>query len=113
MKDNSYQQAPEKDIVYSKSIKAGKRIYYIDVKRNSKNELYLVITESKKTMVGGEDEFAQFNYERHKIFIYPEDFSKFTDSLSDVMKFIFDHQGELPQRQDESPKDIQIDGLEF
>ena len=47
----------EKEIVYSQAIKAGKRIYYIDVKKNRKDEMYLSITESKK-IVSGEGENA-------------------------------------------------------
>ena len=66
----------EKDIVYSQAIKAGKRIYYIDVKRNRRDELFLAITESKK-IVQGEGPDAPFTLEKHKIFLYPEDFSKF------------------------------------
>lgn len=112
MKDNNYSSSAEKEIIYSHSFKAGKRIYYIDVKKTVRGEMYLAITESKRTM-GKEDEMTQFNFERHKIFIYPEDFDKFTDGLTDVMKFIYDHQGETPQRKEETPKDIQIDDLEF
>ena len=112
MKDNNYTPSAEKDIIYSHSFKAGKRIYYIDVKRTVRGEMYLAITESKRTL-GKEEDMAQFNFERHKIFIYPEDFEKFTNGLADVMKYIYAHQGELPQRKDEAPKDIQIEDLEF
>ena len=49
-------EANDKDIIFSKSIKAGKRIYYLDVKKNRKDELFLAITESKKVMVGYGDE---------------------------------------------------------
>lgn len=111
MKEN-YHSTPEKDIIYSHSFKAGKRIYYIDVKKTVHNEMYLAITESKRT-VGGDEDAPRFNFERHKIFIYPEDFEKFTEGLTDVMKFIYDNQGEVPQRKEETPKDIQIDDLEF
>ena len=43
----------DKEIVFSKSIKAGKRIYYLDVKKNRKDEMFLAITESKKVVMGG------------------------------------------------------------
>ena len=59
----------ENEIVFSKAIKAGKRIYYLDVKRNKKNELYLSITESKKTISGTPDD-PVVNFEKHKIFLY-------------------------------------------
>lgn len=80
------------EIIYSKSIKAGNRIYYLDVKKSRRNELYLAITESKKKKVGF-DENAQVTYEKHKIFLYREDFDKFREGLEDVMNFI-KNQGE-------------------
>ena len=63
----------EKEIVFSQAIKAGKRIYYIDVKKNRKDEMYLSITESKK-VVSGEGDDATVTFEKHKIFLYREDF---------------------------------------
>ena len=71
----------EKDIVFSHTIKAGKRIYYIDVKKNRKGEMYLSITESKKN-VSGEGENAVVTFEKHKIFLYREDFAKFANSMN-------------------------------
>lgn len=81
----------DKDIVFSKSIRAGKRIYYLDAKKNRRGDIYLVITESKK-MVSGEGENALVNYEKHKIFLHQEDFEKFTDGLLEVVRYIVDHQ---------------------
>ncbi len=72
-------------IVYSKAIKAGKRIYYLDVKRNRKDDLFLAITESKKK-VNGDD--AQVSFEKHKIFLYKEDFEKFKEGFEEVINFI-------------------------
>ena len=90
----------ENDIVFSKSVKAGKRIYYLDVKKSKKDDLFLTITESKK-IVSGEDENAQVSYEKHKIFIYPEDFEKFTDGFTEVISFIKTQSGGvLPQREE-------------
>ncbi len=77
----------EQDIIFSKSIKAGKRIYYLDVKRNRKNDMFIAITESKK-IVSGFDENAQVSFEKHKIFLYKEDFEKFIDGLKEVINFI-------------------------
>ena len=71
----------EKDIVYSQAIKAGKRIYYLDVKRNRKGELFLAITESKK-IATGEGPDTPYTFEKHKIFLYQEDFTKFIGALS-------------------------------
>lgn len=76
----------ENDIIYSKAIKAGKRIYYLDVKKSRNDDLYLSITESKKRVMGTDD--AQVSYEKHKIFLYKEDFSEFTEGLEDVIGFI-------------------------
>lgn len=86
----------EKDIVYSQAIKAGKRIYYLDVKRNKKGELFLSITESKRITQGDGTEGA-FSFEKHKIFLYQEDFSKFISGLSQVIGYIHEHQT-LPER---------------
>ena len=77
----------EQEIIFSKSIKAGKRIYYLDVKRNRKDDLFVAITQSKK-IVSGFDEDVQVSYEKHKIFLYKEDFDKFADGLQEVIDFI-------------------------
>ena len=77
----------EREIVFSKAIKAGKRIYYLDVKKNRKDELFLAITESKKVVMGeGDDSLVSF--EKHKIFLYKEDFEKFAEGLEEVINYI-------------------------
>lgn len=81
------QEEKNKDIVYSKSVKAGKRIYYIDLKRNRNNDIYLSLTESKK-IISGNPENHEFSFEKHKIFLYREDLSKFTKSFLDVIKYM-------------------------
>lgn len=81
----------DKEIVFSRSIKAGKRIYYLDVKRNRKDELFLAITESKKIILGEGDSSA-VSFEKHKIFLYKEDFDKFMDGLSETIEFISHNQ---------------------
>ena len=85
----------DKEIVFSKAIKAGKRIYYLDVKKNRKDEMFLAITESKK-IVSGEGDDSQVSFEKHKIFLYKEDFAKFTAGLQQAIQFIADEQG-LPE----------------
>ncbi|MCL1938505.1 MAG: PUR family DNA/RNA-binding protein [Candidatus Azobacteroides sp.] len=72
------------DIVLSKVVNAGKRIYYLDVKQDKKGELFLAITESKKVAMAGE----QARFERHKIFLYKEDFDKFTNALHEMLAYI-------------------------
>jgi hypothetical protein len=90
----------EKEIVFSQAIKAGKRIYYIDVKKNRKEEMYLSITESKK-IVSGEGEDALVTFEKHKIFLYREDFEKFATSLRQAIDFVVAEQGEYQPRYQE------------
>lgn len=87
----------DNEIIYSKSIKAGKRIYYLDVKKSRNDDLFLAITESKKK-VNGPEQDAQVTYEKHKIFLYKEDFTKFMEGLDDVIGFIKREQGEVAQR---------------
>lgn len=82
----------DKEIIFSKSIKAGKRIYYLDVKKNRKDEMFLAITESKK-VVTGEGDDSQVTFEKHKIFLYKEDFEKFMNGLSQAIRFINEEQG--------------------
>lgn len=77
----------EKDVIFSHAIKAGKRIYYMDVRKTRKDEMYLSITESKK-IVSGEGDDQQVSFEKHKIFLYREDFSNFIDGLTKTIKFI-------------------------
>lgn len=90
----------DNEIIYSKAIKAGKRIYYLDVKKSRNEDLFLAITESKKKVVGHEDE-TQVTYEKHKIFLYKEDFDKFIEGLQDVVGFIKREQGEAAPRPEE------------
>ena len=74
----------DKEIVFSKSIKAGKRIYYLDVKKNRKDEMFLAITESNKVIMGEGDD-SQVSFEKHKIFLYREDFQKFMAGLTEAI----------------------------
>ena len=87
--------------MYSRSIKAGKRIYYLDVRKARNEDLYLCITESKKRQ--GEDEFPQF--EKHKLFLYKEDFAHFTEGLQDVISFVQQQLGTIEERQEWHPEE--------
>jgi hypothetical protein len=75
----------DKEIVYSKAIKAGKRIYYLDVKKNLKDDLFIAITESKRNQT---KEGEPVTFEKHKIFLYKEDFDKFMDGMNDIIRYI-------------------------
>lgn len=96
----------DQEIVYSKALKAGKRIYYLDVKRNRKDELFIAITESKKKFVGDE---SQVSFEKHKIFLYKEDFEKFRAGMDEVINYINscengENQGEKKNDEDASSR---------
>ncbi|MBM6961890.1 PUR family DNA/RNA-binding protein [Bacteroides caecigallinarum] len=88
----------DKEIVFSKAIKAGKRIYYVDVRKNKKDDMFLAITESKK-IITGEGNAPSISFEKHKIFLYKEDFDKFINGLQEAIKFIEDN-GNTPDTQD-------------
>ena len=73
----------EKEEVFTKVVRAGKRTYFFDVKSTRHEDLYLTITESKKRM--GKE--GKMFYEKHKIFLYKEDFEKFTEGLREAVDF--------------------------
>ena len=114
MEDFKKKSATESDreIVFSKAVKAGKRIYYFDVKKNRKDEMFLAITESKK-IVNGEGEAAQVSFEKHKIFLYKEDFAKFFDGLQQTIGYIEKEQGtSAPAHNKEEYNDMEQDDKE-
>jgi len=73
------------DDVYSKSLRAGKRTYFFDVKSTKSEDLYLTITESKRRF---NKDNGKFYYEKHKLFLYPEDFESFTSYLEQTLEKI-------------------------
>jgi len=85
--------------IYSVSVRAGKRTYFFDVKSTRRDEFYLTITESKKRF----EQDGNFHFEKHKIFLYKEDFEKFVDGLQEVITFIDQNQ------QDEYPSQNEFD----
>ncbi|WP_291529520.1 DUF3276 family protein [Bacteroides sp. UBA939] len=99
----------EKEIVFSKSIKAGKRIYYLDVKKNKKDEMFLAITESKK-ITTGEGDGALVSFEKHKIFLYKEDFEKFMAGMNAAINFINQTEAmeTVGEMQDETKEDAEV-----
>jgi hypothetical protein len=112
--------------IFSKPVRAGKRTYFFDVKSTRRNDYYLTITESKRRI----DDSGKFHYDKHKLFLYKEDFEKFAEGLSEAIEFIkgekgADYGNEQPEqaRVSESPKptassedgytsDISFDDLE-
>ena len=101
MENRRFEGKNEPEIVYSRSVKAGKRIYYLDVKKARNEDLYLCITESKRKQTG-ESEPPQF--EKHKVFLYKEDFTHFTEGLNDVIAFVQSQLGEIDERKEWTPE---------
>ena len=81
----------EKEEVFSQAVKAGKRTYFFDVKETKQGERYITITESKRKF---DNEDGTFSYEKHKIFLYKEDYSKFQNALEGVIRFV--ETGQMP-----------------
>ncbi len=74
-----------KSEIFSKAVRAGKRTYFFDVKSTKDGNLYLTVTESKRRL---RHDGNGFFYEKHKVFLYKEDFIKFSDGLSEVVEYI-------------------------
>ncbi len=81
----------EREEIFSKAVRAGKRTYFFDVKATRKNDYYVTITESKKRY----DEDGRFHYEKHKVFLYKEDFDKFAEGLEEIISYIKQNQPAL------------------
>jgi hypothetical protein len=79
--------------IFSRAIRAGKRTYFFDVKATVGEEYYLTITESKRRF---NNEQGKFFYEKHKLFLYKEDFEKFYHGLNDTIEFI--KTGKIPDQ---------------
>jgi hypothetical protein len=79
-----FNEQNDREEIYSKPVRAGKRTYFFDVKSTKGEDLYLTVTESKKRF----RDDGTFYYEKHKIFLYKEDFEKFSEGLNDAIQFI-------------------------
>jgi len=77
-------EAAGREEIHSIAVRAGKRTYFFDVKATRRNDYYLTITESKKRF----NRDGKFFYEKHKLFLYKEDFDKFSESLKEIIEFI-------------------------
>jgi hypothetical protein len=80
----------DKEEIYSKVLRAGRRTYFFDVRSTKAGDYYLTITESKKFT----NDDGSFHYKKHKIYLYKEDFEGFKDLLSEMTKFIIDEKGQ-------------------
>ena len=98
------------DEVYSKPVRAGKRPYCFDVKTTRGNkDYYLTITESKRRT----NPDGSYTYDKHKIFLYKEDFEKFSEGLAEIIDYIKNNcfDGEIPQHQPEGDPDTEFEEL--
>ena len=99
--EKNQEERRDQEIVYSRSVKAGKRIYYLDVRKARNEDLYLGITESKRRQVEGEEAPS---FEKHKVFLYKEDFAHFTEGLQDVIAFVQKQLGTIEERPEWTPE---------
>ncbi len=102
----------EKNEILSRAVRAGKRTYFFDVKATKSDEKYLTITESKRKFNADN---GNFYYEKHKLFLYKEDFDKFKNALGAVLNFI--ETGEMPddslfESENRSSADLNFEDLE-
>ncbi len=99
---NGQEEKVVKEEIFTKVVRAGKRTYFFDVKATRKDDYYLTITESKKRL--GKE--GKIFYEKHKIFLYKEDFDKFSEGLLNAISYIDDGHSETtaPVRLSENDK---------
>jgi Protein of unknown function (DUF3276) len=80
----------EKEEIFSKVLRAGRRTYFFDVRATKADDYYITITESKKFT----EEDGSFHFKKHKIYLYKEDFLAFTEILEDMTSYVLNHKGE-------------------
>ena len=80
----------EKEEIFSKVLRAGRRTYFFDVRSTKAGDYYLTITESKKFT----NDDGSFHYKKHKIYLYKEDFVAFTEIMSEMTAYVIDEKGE-------------------
>ena len=89
--DNEHEGSKRRtDDIYSKSLRAGNRTYFFDVKSTKSDDLYLTVTESKRRF---NNDNGKFFYEKHKLFLYPEDFASFQENLQATLDKISELNG--------------------
>jgi hypothetical protein len=100
-----YNRERNNDEVYSKAVRAGKRTYFFDIKSTRADDLYITITESKRRLEEGA------GYEKHKIFLYKEDFDKFKEGLLEVIEKIDEMNNGNYNTEENNRSDIDLDSL--
>ena len=80
----------EREEIFSKSVRAGRRTYFFDVRSTKAGDYYLTLTESKKFT----NDDGSYHYKKHKIYLYKEDFNEFSSNLSEMTDYIIKEKGE-------------------
>ncbi len=80
----------EKEEIFSKVLRAGRRTYFFDVRATKADDYYITITESKKFT----EEDGSFHFKKHKIYLYKEDFGAFKEILDEMTNYVLDQKGE-------------------
>jgi hypothetical protein len=101
---NTGEEKNQNEEIFTRVVRAGKRTYFFDVKATRKEDYYLTITESKKRM--GKE--GKVFYEKHKIFLYKEDFEKFTEGLRETVSYIGNGKGEKSHSEVSDSKAVEI-----
>ncbi|WP_019387321.1 DUF3276 family protein [Algibacter luteus] len=99
----------EKEEIFSKVLRAGRRTYFFDVRATKAEDYYLTITESKKFT----NDDGSFHYKKHKIYIYKEDFAEFKDILAEMTEYIVNEKGDeviSERHQKDFKKEVEDDG---
>lgn len=95
----------EREEVFSKRVRAGKRTYFFDVKATRSNDYFLTITESKKRLEDG-------SFIKHKIFLYKEDFEKFSEGFNETLEYIKENQEVVEKRYEYNENDVRRESID-
>jgi hypothetical protein len=99
----------EKEDIFSKVLRAGRRTYFFDVRATKADDYYITITESKKFT----EEDGSFHFKKHKIYLYKEDFAAFREILDEMTDFVLDQKGEeviSERHQKDFKREVYVEG---
>jgi Protein of unknown function (DUF3276) len=101
----------EKEEIFSKVLRAGRRTYFFDVRATKADDYYITITESKKFT----EEDGSYHFKKHKIYLYKEDFTAFAEILGEMTDYVLNNKGQeviSDRHQKDYKKDVAEEGLE-
>jgi hypothetical protein len=109
---SDYNNRRDRDEIFSKVLRAGNRTYFFDVKETKGNDYYITLTESKKQYADD----GSFTYQKHKLFLYREDFENFLQSLQEACDKVQELCKDLPEkvrkpREDSHSSDVKFEDL--